>query len=402
MAVTRWMEREAIASALIALMPLCIYLGRAIFYCHFFLLALLTVVFFHRQIPHYRFSSLMTAVSTYFAAIFLINIIPSEFSFLNDSPTIIVIFLMIVTIFLMAEFLFFQSAEAEKNIEVSIRFIFISLVICSAIVVIGFMLKINILHSIKYGHVVRYVHDYYHSSQNLIAVGTGFMVYRVARERNLLNVLLLLIFFLGNILSYGRTAIVVCFFSLVVYLLISLKSSSVRLICLAIFSLTALLLVSYISSGDMLAFSRIHTSERLDGAVKYIDYVVQHSPWTGLGVGGARFLREKQIISYGSPHNLILEAFVSQGVTGLAVLLFFLGYLGFLIRKLYHQGQDRRVKALLVTVPLACLLDGQAYLSLWSKHNMLLIFFYLALVVSMAEATSRNPQYFRKAVDECS
>ena len=197
-----------------------------------------------------------------------------------------------------------------------------------------------------------------------------------------------MLFPLAAIASGGRTAIITLAGSGIVYAWIASRGKRGGLFYLSVAAVSffSLMVVSYISSRDPLAFFAIHTSARIDGSMKYIDYVNAHSPFWGLGLDAGLFLREQGIIPYGSPHNIFLDAFVTMGWAGLIVVVSFLVFGLVQLCKIFKNSADIHSRALLVATVCAVLLAGQAYLSIWSKHNMVAVSFYLFLALSFTEA----------------
>ncbi len=385
--------KDGFASGFVAMMPLFIYLGRALFYIHFFCLIILMVAFFRAEIFKIKYSRFVFFVVFYFILMLVVNTLPSDFSSLNNSVKAFSVALMTLFICLVSEYLFLHSLRRKENQEIAIRIIFISSILISLVVVIGYFFDFNIVQSVKHLKNVKYEYWMYHSLHNFVAIGSGFVFYFALKNKNNLNFFLLFLFFIAAFFSHGRTAIIVTAFSAAVYigLVFGVKKKKFVLLVVALLFLAALFSVSYISSGNILAFSKINTSRRIDGGFKYVNYVLEHSPVIGLGIDGPDFLREQKVLRYGSPHNIFLDAFVVTGFVGLAIFVAFIGGISFIVYCVAAtKGVDRYARALVVTVPIACWVDGQAFMSIWSKHNMMLIFFYITLAIAIAKTSIKE------------
>ena len=384
---------EVVFSAMFAAVPFFMYLGRAFFYIHFAIVVVWFLLFFEKKsLIKNRFSAFVIFTFIYFILTVLINIIPSEYDFANNISKQVAIALMVLAFCYIMEYLFLNSENLETNQSIAVKTVFFGLAALSFLILFGYILQINLLHSIKYFKIVKFSHSMYHSTQNFLAIGFPFLLYYFFRNRSFLSAFLLSVCILAHFASYGRTAILVVLISGAVYLYLS--SSGRRnfplyfliLCCAGI----ALISVTYISSGDPFAFSKIHTSKRVEGALLYVQYVSENGHYLGLGVDGADFLRQKGVIPYGSPHNIFLEAYVSLGLSGLAVFSLFVLFLSVQVKRIFFVNQDPHQRALVVSVLVAVLLDCQSYMSLWSKHNMVLIFFYLFLAICIATKSVSN------------
>ncbi|MFK5925627.1 MAG: O-antigen ligase family protein [Desulfuromusa sp.] len=396
-------KQELYISSLFAMMLFFLHLGRGLFYIHFALITFLFLIFCARKsFLTRKYSPFIISVFIYFLLTLIINIIPTDFSFLNDIPKNIVVALMTLMSCYFCEYLFFNSENSKKNKEYALKYFFYSTSILSIIIILSYVTDINLIQSTAHFKVIKFNHSMYHSAQNFLALGFCFLLYFYFNNKSRLNAILVLLFLIATLASHGRTAIITTAVSGVVYLSIATagkRSLGVGLI-IVILSLAALVAVTYISSGDPIAFSKIHTSKRIDGGSKYIKYVLDHSPYWGLGVDGAKFLREKKVIAYGSPHNIFLEAFVSMGFFGLSVFIGFILFLSYRIRLLYLLNPDPHQKALLVSVLVAFLVDGQSFLSVWAKPNMTLIFFYLFFAICIARVPAVSTSCERSSAQQ--
>lgn len=386
-------SRENFISAFFAMMLFFMYLGRALFYIHFALIVFLFLIFcFQKSFSNKKPSHLILSVTFYFILTLIINIIPTDFSFLNDISTNITVALMTLTSCYLSEYLFFNSENSKKNQLYALKYFFYSTSILSIIIILSYVSGINLIQSAAHFKTIKFNHAMYHSAQNFLALGFCFLLYYYFSHKSRLNMVLLLLFLLSMLASHGRTAIITTAVSGVVYLYISSAGKRGLLVgfLMVIFSIAALVSVTYISSGDPLAVSKINTSRRIEGGIKYINYVLENSPGLGLGIDGPKFLREKKIIPYGSPHNIFLEAFVTMGFSGLAVFIGFVLFIGYKIKPLFLLNPDSHQRALLVSVFVAWLVDGQSFLSIWAKPNMTLIFFYLFFAICIAKVPEQN------------
>ena len=384
---------ENVFSGFLALMLLFIYLGRALFYIHFAVVVVWFLLFFlKKSLKRKNMTLLFRMTAFYFLLTVLINLIPSKYDFGNNIPKQVAVALMVLTICYIIEYVFFNSVNLKTNQSIAVKTVVISLVVLSLLILSGYVFQINILHSIKYHKIVVYNHSMYHSTQNFLAIGFPFLLYYLVRKRSFFSLFLLSVCLLAHFASHGRTAILVTLISSAVYLYLSFSGRRNILVYILILCCAglALLSVAYISSGDYLAFSEIHTSRRVEGAIRYIQYVSENSRYLGLGVDGADYLRQKKVIPYGSPHNIFLEAYVSLGVVGLAVFSFFVLLLSVQVKRIFATNPDPDQRALVVSVFVAVLVDCQSYMSLWSKHNMLLIFFYLFLAIFISTRNISN------------
>ena len=380
-------QDEVVFSAMLAALPLFIYLGRALFYIHFAIVAIWFLLFFAKKSLKKKSISLLFRMTVlYFLLTVLINLIPSEYDFGNNISNQVSVALMILTVCYIMEYLFLNSENFKINQSIAVKTVVISLVVLSLLILSGYVFQVNILHSIKYHKIVEYNHAMYHSTQNFLAIGFPFLLYYFFRNRSFLSALLVLVCILANFASHGRTAILVVTISGIVYLYLSFNGKRNLLLYLLIFCCAgiALLSVAFISSGDPFAFSKIHSSKRIEGTINYIQYVSENSHYLGLGVDGADYLRQKGVIPYGSPHNIFLEAYVSLGLIGLTVFSAFILLLSARVKRIFAINPEPHQRALVVAVLVAILADCQSYMSLWSKHNMVLIFFYLFLAIFIA------------------
>ncbi len=380
--------KEKHISALFAMMLFFLHLGRALFYIHFALIAFLFLIFcFKKSFSNKKLSPVILSVLIYFIFTLIINFIPTDFSFLNDISKNITVALMTLTSCYISEYLFYNSENSNNNQLYALKYFFYSTSILSIIIILSYFSDINLIQSVAHFKEIKFHQAMYHSAQNFLALGFCFLLYYYFNNKSRLNAVLLLLFVLATLASHGRTAIITTVVSGVIYLYISSYGKRGLLVGFAIvvFSLTALISVAYISSGDPLAVSKIHTSRRIEGGIKYINYVLEKSPCWGLGIDGPQFLREKRVIPYGSPHNIFLEAFVTMGFSGLAVFTCFVLFLCYTIRQLFILNPDPHQRALLVSALIAWLVDGQAFLSIWAKPNMTLIFFYLFFAICIAK-----------------
>ena len=379
---------ENFISAFFAMMLFFMYLGRALFYMHFALVVFLFfIICFQKSFSNKRLSPFILSVLFYFILTLIINIIPTSFSFLDNTSKNITVALMTLTSCYISEYLFFNSENSKNNQLYALKYFFYSTSILSIIIILSYISGFNLIQSAAHFKTIKFNHAMYHSAQNFLALGFCFLLYYYFSNKSRLNTVLLLLFLLAMLASHGRTAIVTTAASGLVYLYFASagKRDFFVGIIIVLFSLIALVSVAYISSGDPLAVSKINTSRRIEGGIKYINYVLENSPGLGLGIDGPNFLREKKIIPYGSPHNIFLEAFVTMGFSGLAVFIGFVLFISYKIKQLFLLNPDSHQRALLVSVFVAWLVDGQAFLSIWAKPNMTLIFFYLFFAICIAK-----------------
>ncbi len=388
-------NREKFLIQIIALMPLCLYLGRAIFYIDFFILIFLFFTLsFKESFRGNKFDPLFITVSIYFFLTFVVNIIPTKYSQLDDIGAQISVALMTLTVCYISQHLFMKSKNYYKNKLYAVRVLSLSLFIASFFLLVSYSIDINIIHSIKYQKIVKFVHSSYHAKYSYLSVGSCFLLFNYFKFPSFFSGLFVVSFFLAAVASQGRTAIITIVLSGIVYAWISARKKREFLLYTLIVAmlLFLLLLVSYISSGNPFSFSDIHSSARISGSIEYIKYINDNSPVLGLGLGAGRFLREQGVVPYGSPHNIFLDAFATMGWAGLIVFTVFLIVWLVDIFKLYKKNTDPHQRALLVSTFFAVLVAGQAYLSIWSKHNMVLAFFYFYLAISFAQLRDRNEQ----------
>ena len=381
-------SKENLFAAFFACTPFFIYLGRAFFYIHFFIVLAIFIVFYLKKVKKEGFGYFLKILILYFVVSVLINIAPSEFGAFDNSEKALSVFFMTSAFCLCCAQVYCFSKNSNNNQIVSLKTIFYTASLASFIVLLGWFFDVNIIHSVKYKKIVTFKDWQFHSAHNFLALCTGFLLYYFSKNKSILNSICLGIFFMGALASQGRTAIITISACSALYIFLSsryrFKLKTYALI--AVLFMTALFSVTYISSGDPFAFTKIHTSNRTSGGLKYIEYVAEHSPITGLGVDGPDHLRNEKVIRYGSPHNLFLDAYVTMGAVGLVWFTLFLLLLGVGIKRLYACSQDRHAKAMLVTVFAAWPIDGQAFLSIWSKHNMVLVFFCLFLAIAIVRS----------------
>lgn len=385
--------RDKIVTLAISLMPLCLYLGRAIFYIHFLLVTLLFLgLLFKGRFNNKNHRSLFVFVSIYFFLTFIVNIIPTDYGQLDNIVKHISVAFMAMTVCYVSQYLFFVSESYSENRLYAVHVLSLSMFIISALVLVGYVIDINIVHSIKYLKIINFDHMNYHAKYSYLSIGSCFLLFNYFRKPSLFSGLFVVSFLLAAFASSGRTAIITIVLSGIVYAWIATSGKRGPLLYASIVAVSSLslLLVSYISSGNPLAFFDIHTSARVSGSIKYVEYVNANSPFWGIGIDAGKFLREQGVIPYGSPHNIFLDAFVTMGWAGLIVLSVFLVVWAVDIFKLYKKNTDPQRRALLVSTFLAVLIAAQAYLSIWSKHNMNLVFFYLYLAISFAQLRDSN------------
>jgi len=397
--------KENYISAIFAMMLFFLHLGRALFYLHFALVTFLFLIFcLQKSLANKKPSPFILSVLLYFLLTLIVNSLPTDFSFLDDISKNIVVALMTLTSCYCCEYLFFNSVNSKTNKAYALKYFFYSTSILSIVIILSYVTDINLIQSAAHFKTIKFNHAMYHSAQNFLALGFCFLLYYYFNNKSWLNAILLLLFFLATLASHGRTAIITTVVSGVIYIYLSSAGRRGVLVGLVMvtFSFVALVSVAYISSGDPLAFSKIHSSRRIEGSIQYINYVVDKSPCCGLGIDGPQYLREKEVIPYGSPHNIFLEAFVTMGFSGFAVFMGFVIFLSYKIRQLFLLNPDPHQKAVLVSALVAWLVDGQSFLSIWAKPNMTLIFFYLFFAICIARIPEQTVRQEKSPTDSLS
>lgn len=380
--------KEKYLSLIVALLPLFMYLGRALFYIHFALIATLFIfLLLDRRKFISKTSKTIISIGSYFLFTFVVNVIPNEYSYLNNLSQNIIVGIMVLTLSLIMKDLYIDSVNSKNNQNISVAAVFWGITSLSVMIISGFLIDVNILHSLKYSAVVKFNDSMFHSAQNYLAIGFPFILFYFFKNKTWVTMIGLLLCALAAFVSQGRTSIIVVIVSTSLFLILSYGKQRKLLIAtvVVLLAIVCSLSVAYISSGDPYAFSKIHTSRRFEGTQVYLDYVTKNAPYLGIGVDGSDYLRDQRIIPYGSPHNIFLESYVSLGMLGFFGFCFFVFLLLKKIVDLWKCKSGLNQRALVVTVFIAILLDGQAYLSIWSKSNMTLIFFYLLLAVFIAE-----------------
>jgi O-Antigen ligase len=379
---------EKYLSIFVALLPLFMYLGRALFYIHFALISVLLIfLLFDRKSFKSNISKFTSTIILYFVFTFIVNAIPNDYSYLNNLSQNIIVGLMVFVLAVIMSELYVNSINSQENQNISVAAVFWGITSLSVMITFGFLINMNLLHSLKYLRVVEFNDAMFHSAQNFLAIGFPFILFYFFKNKTWITMIGLLFCVLATFVSQGRTSIIVVIASTALFLVLMYGKHRKAMIAAVVILLAVVcsLSVAYISSGDPYAFSKIHTSNRLYGTQIYLDYVVGHAPLFGLGVDGSDYLRDQGIIPYGSPHNIFLESYVSLGLIGFFGFCFFILLLLKKVIGLWQSKADLSRRVLVVTVFIAIILDGQAYMSIWSKSNMTLIFFYLLLAVISAE-----------------
>lgn len=391
--------KEKYLSIIVALLPLFMYLGRALFYIHFAIITVLFALFiFKREKFISGNHNVLICIGFYFLFTVIVNAIPNEFTFSNNLIQNIVVGIMVCTLALIMRGLYYSSSNSKNNQDISVAVVFWGMTALSSMIAAGYLIDVSILHSFKYLKLVKFNDSMFHSAQNYLAIGFPFILFHFYKHKTWITAIGLLLCVIATFVSQGRTSIIVVIVSMALFLILSYGKQRKTLIAtvVVLLAIVCSLVVSYISSGDPYAFSKIHTSRRFEGTLIYLDYVSKNAPLLGIGVDGSDYLRDQGIIPYGSPHNVFLESYVSLGGVGFSGFCFFVLLL---LRKIIFLWKSRSAigpRALVVTVFIAILLDGQAYMSIWSKSNMTLIFFYLLLAVFIAE----KPSGYSETVDK--
>lgn len=380
--------KEKYLAIFVSLLPLFMYLGRALFYIHFILISFLFILYlFYRKSFITNISKFIYTIALYFIFTFIVNVIPNNYSYLNNIGQNIIVALMVCSLAVIMSELYIGSKNSQENLAFSVATVFWGITSLSAMITFGFLIDINLLHSIKYFRVVEFDDSMFHSAQNFLAIGFPFILFYYSKHKTWINMIGLVFCVLATFVSQGRTSIIVLIVSTSLFLVLTYGKQRKMLIASIVMLLVILcsLTVAYISSGEPFALSKIHSSRRIEGTQIYLDYVTENAPLWGIGVDGSDYLRDQKIIPYGSPHNLFLESYVSLGLVGFFGFCFFSLFLLKKIISLWKSNADLSRRVLVVSVFIAIFLDGQAYLSIWSKSNMTLIFFYLLLAVFSAE-----------------